>query len=105
MTETKEPPFLEAFPLKIKVAIATFVIAKVSGIASMMSLFAGLRQVSLIFLVAAGISLALTICFALLRLEPKEMEELSVAEIEAVKSLIKSGKLDTLIKEVRNEQT
>jgi hypothetical protein len=104
-TQTNTPEGFEAFPAKIKLAIFAFIIAKLSGIASMMSLFAGLRFPSKVFLFTAFISLLFSVLIAMIKSSDDAEEQAQQKEIEIVKNLIKSGKLDSLIKEIKNEQT
>ncbi len=103
-TQSNTPEGFEAFPAKIKLAIFAFIIAKLSGIASMMSLFAGLRFISKVFLITAFVSLALSILISLLKSNDDVEYDKQQKEIDAVRSLIKSGKLDSLIKEMQNDK-
>lgn len=102
MSEPNPNP-IEPFPGHIKLALFAFVVAKLSGIAAMMSMFAGLRPIAKTFLIWAGISLGLSVVFAIWK--PKE-DKTTELELQAVRNLIKSGKLDQIIKEIKaHEQT
>lgn len=103
--KTSSPEGFEAFPFKIKLAIFAFIVAKLSGIASMMSLFAGLRFASKVFLITAFVSLALSIIISLVKTNDDIEYNEQQKEIDAVRNLIKSGKLESLIKEIKNEHT
>lgn len=90
----------EVVPTNIKLALLAFIIAKLSGIASMISLFAGFRDIAKTFLITAGVGLVVSVIISVIK--PKQ-SEFSQLEIDAVKNLIKNGKLESLIKEVQNQ--
>ena len=102
MSEPNPNP-IEPFAGHIKLALFAFVVAKLSGIAAMMSMYAGLRPIAKTFLITAGVSLGLSIIISLWK--PKE-DKATELEIQVVRNLIKSGKLDYIIKEIKaHEQT
>lgn len=90
----------DVIPINIKLALLAFIVAKLSGIAGIISSFAGLRDIAKIFFIIDGISLLLSMIIS--TIEPKQ-SEFSQLEIDAVKNLIKNGKLESLIKEVQNQ--
>ena len=90
----------DVIPINIKLALLAFIVAKLSGIAGIISSFAGFRDIAKIFFIIDGINLLLSMIIS--TIEPKQ-SEFSQLEIDAVKNLIKNGKLESLIKEVQNQ--